>query len=46
MSKFLDKIEAKLLGWGVHPTMSRKLAWVVVGVPVFAVVMSVWRLFG
>jgi len=46
MSKFIDKIEGKLLEWGVHPTMSRKCAWAVVGVPVFAVVMSVRRLFG
>jgi len=45
MSKFIDEIEDRLLGWGVHHTMSRKLAWAVVGVPVFAVVMAVWRFF-
>jgi len=46
MSKFIDKIEGKLLEWGVDSRLSRKCAWAVVGVPVFAVVMSVWRLFG
>jgi len=46
MSKFIDEIEDRLLGWGVSPKLSRKCAWTVAVVAVLMALSVVAAILG